>query len=100
MAINGITSIILDILCLSDSFCEHEPTGWAYTLNKFLGCYFAKWAHDNPDIWGYEFGGRMWHSKTAFGVADHGNNTNQPSKATTMTTVWDCWVSYVKPAIF
>jgi hypothetical protein len=32
---------------------------------------FAKWAHDNPDIWGYEFGGRMWHSKTAFGVADH-----------------------------
>jgi hypothetical protein len=54
-----------------DNFCEHEPTGWAYTLNKFLGCDFAKWAHDNPEIWGYEFGGRMWHSKTAFGVADH-----------------------------
>jgi hypothetical protein len=32
-----------------DNFCEHEPTGWAYTLNKFLGCDFAKWAHDNPE---------------------------------------------------
>jgi hypothetical protein len=62
------------ILKLS-SFTVHlqlrQSNGWAFTLNKFLGCDFAKWAHDNPDIWGYEFGGRMWHSKTAFGVADH-----------------------------
>jgi hypothetical protein len=54
-----------------DNFCEHEPTGWAYTLNVFLGCDFAKWARANPEIWGYEYGMHMWHSKTAFGVVDH-----------------------------
>ena len=55
----------------TDKFNEHEPTGWAYTLNTFLGCDFAKWARANPEIWGYEYGMHMWHSKTAFGVVDH-----------------------------
>ena len=54
-----------------DMFCKYEPTGWAYTLNTFLGCDFAKWARANPEIWGYEYGMHMWHSKTAFGVVDH-----------------------------
>ena len=54
-----------------DVFCEYEPTGWAYTLNTFLGCDFAKWAWANPDIWGYRYGMYIWHSKTAFGVEDY-----------------------------
>ena len=55
----------------TDKFNEYEPTGWAYTLKVFLGCNFAKWARDNPEIWGYKYGMYMWHSKTAFGVEDH-----------------------------
>jgi hypothetical protein len=104
----GLISIVAnDIPELKKLYTDtaYNYHSWIIAFYRFLETDLTTWAMMNQKKWRNSLGIYMFRSGIAFGKAKDDKLTHNMiiihlRKVTTMTTVWDCWVSYVKPAIF